>query len=74
LLDTQDHPLAVDGLQGEPDGFRDAKAGGVRWENPDARPEDQNVDLPPTAKRFSPTVIPLTADTPLMLPIVFRPR
>jgi hypothetical protein len=25
-----------------------------RWDNPDARAEDQNVELPPTAKRFSP--------------------
>jgi len=32
-----------------------------RWENPDVRAEAQNVELPPTAKRFSamfPIVLP----------------
>jgi hypothetical protein len=29
------------------------------WEYPDARAADQNVDLPPTAKRFSPMEVML---------------
>ena len=44
------------------------ESGGTnRWDNPAARAEDQNVDLPPTAKRFSPR--PLIRPSPLPQPI-----